>query len=64
METDRAASTKTTIKIHIEFNNVFMGIGCLKDTFSLKEDAKPYHIPLRCVAYTLQEVFKRVRKTP
>ena len=42
------------------FDNVFNGIGCFKDTFSLqlKLDSKPYQVPLRCVAYALQKPFQ------
>ena len=61
----RGTNAKITIKVHNEFSNVFTGIRCFKGTFLLKvkENAKPYQVPPRCVAYTLQEPFKRVRKT-
>ena len=40
---------------------MFTGIGCFKGTFSIqvKDDAKPYLVPLRHVAYALQETFKK-----
>ena len=46
--------------MHTVFDNVFKGIGCFKGTFSLqlKPDSKPYHAPLRHVAYALQKPFK------
>ena len=42
------------------FDNVFNGIGCVEGTFllQLKHDSKPYQVPLRCVAYVLQKLFK------
>ena len=48
-----------------EYDDVFTGIGCLKDTFSLqvKYDVKPYHVPLRHVSYTPPGAIKRIRKT-
>ena len=60
MEKDRA----TIMKKHNEFSNVFMGIGCFKGTFSLKlkDDAKPFQMPPRHVAYTLQVPFKKSYK--
>ena len=46
--------------IHMRFGNVFNGIGCFKGTFllQLKPGSKPYQAPPRCVAYTLQALFK------
>ena len=47
-------------KIHKKFGDIFSGIGCFKGTFSLqlKPDSKPYPVPPRHVAYTLQKLFK------
>ena len=36
METGKAASAKTTIKMHNEFTNEFTDISCIKGTLSLK----------------------------
>ena len=55
METGRYTSTKTTMKIHNEFINMFTGIGCLRSTFSLR-DTKPYQALGRHVAYRLQVI--------
>ena len=45
-----------TQKIHDTFGNIFNGIGCFEDTFSLqlKPDSKPYQAPPRHVANKLQ----------
>ena len=59
-EADRRKSDIMTQKIHNTFGNVFIGIGCFKDTFSLqlKPNSKPYQAPPRHVAYALQKLFK------
>ena len=65
---DKKKSAEATQQIHIDFDDVFNGIGCFEGTFSLqlKPDSKPYQALLRCVAYTLQklfqEEFKRLQK--
>ena len=55
------AGAETALKIHVEFSDVFTGIGCFKGTFSLqvKDDMKPYQMPPRCITYVLQEPFKK-----
>ena len=60
IEIDKKKSTKLTQKIYNVFDNVFNGIGCFEGTFllQLKPDSKPYQVPPRCVAYTLQKLFK------
>ena len=49
-----------TQKIHKTCDNVFNGIECFEDTFSLqlKPDSKPYQVPPRHMAYALQKPFK------
>ena len=53
-----------TQKIHNTYGDVFYGIGCFKDAFSLqlKPDSKPYQVPPRCMAYALQKPFKEELK--
>ena len=50
-----------TQQIHNEFKDVFSGISCLDDTFSLqvKADSKPQQALPRCMAYVLQKPFKQ-----
>ena len=50
---------QTETKIHNEYSNVLKGNGCFKCTFSLqvKGNTKPYQVPLRHIAYTLQKPF-------
>ena len=57
VETDKAASPKTTTEMHNEFSDIVMGS---KGTFSLKvtDDTKPCQELKRWVAYTLQKPFK------
>ena len=47
--------------MHVEYSNVFRGIGCFKGTFSIqvKDDAKAYKMPLRYIAYVLPEPLKK-----
>ena len=47
--------------MHDEYKDIFTGNGCFKGTFSLqvKDDAKPYQLPLRHIAHPLQEPFKK-----
>ena len=58
-EVDSEASAKITLKMHEEFVTVFTGIGCFEGMFSLqiKDDAKPYQMPLRYIAYAFHEPF-------
>ena len=44
---------------------MFKGIGFFKDTFlhKVKEDAKLYKMPPRCVAYTMHELFHKKLQT-
>ena len=60
IETDRRKSAKLTHQIHMEFDNVFNGIGYFEGTFSLqlKPDSRPYQSPLRHVSYVLQKPVK------
>ena len=53
-------SAETAQQLHKEFEDVFNGIGCFNNTFSLqlKLDSKPYQAPPRCVAYALQKPFE------
>ena len=48
METNRAASTQTTLRMYGEFSEAFTGTGCFESTFSLedKDDTKPYQVQL------------------
>ena len=43
-----------------EFKDIFNSIGCFNGMFSLqlKPGSKPYQVPPRCVAYTLQKPFE------
>ena len=61
MDVDRVVSAETALKMHDEYNGVFTGIGCFKATFPLwvKDNTKPYQVPLKCIAYVLQELFKK-----
>ena len=54
------ASFELTKVVHIELKDIYTGIGCFQETFSLqgKERAKPYQAPPRHVAYSLQKSFK------
>ena len=60
IEVDKRKSMELTQIIHNVFDNVFNDIGCFEGTLllQLKPDSKPYQVPLRHVAYTLQEPFK------
>ena len=60
IEIDKRKSTELTQKINNVFDNVFNGIWCFEDTFSLqlKPDSRHYQVPPRCVAYALQKLFK------
>ena len=64
METDKDTSVRTAIKIHNQYSNVFMVIGCFEDTFpfKVKEDTKPYQVSPRCVAYELKDPFQNSLK--
>ena len=59
-ESDKKRITKTTQKIHKDFEDVFNGIWCFNGTISLqiKPDSKPNQVPLRCMVYTLQKPFQ------
>ena len=59
-ESNKKRSTETTQQLHKEFEDVFNGIGCFNSTFSLqlKLESKPYQVPPRHVAYTLQKPFE------
>ena len=56
---------ETALKIDNEYRDLFTGLGCLEGTISLqvKDVAKPYEPLPRCVAYALQEPFKKSWKT-
>ena len=60
IDVDKRSSSAMVQSIHTKFGNIFNGIGCFKDTFSLqlKPDNKPYQVPPRHVAYVLQKPFK------
>ena len=60
IEVNRVESVETTQKMRNEYSNRFTGIGWFKCTFSLqvKDSAKPYQVPNKCVVYALQEPFK------
>ena len=60
-EANRVASPETKQKIHNEYSDVFTGIRCFKCAFSfqVKDDAKPYQVPPRYKAYTLEEPFNK-----
>ena len=53
-------SETITNRIHIEYNNLFFGIGCFQGTFSLQvtEGSHPYQVPRKRVAYTVQKPLK------
>ena len=50
--------------MHNEYMDVFTTIGFFKGTFSLKvkDNVKPYQVPSRCIAHTLQEPFREELK--
>ena len=60
IDTDKRKSIAMMQKIHDTFGNVFNGIGCFEDRFSLqlKPGSKPYQVPPRHVVYVLQKPFK------
>ena len=59
-EVDILGSPKITKEMHVTFSNVFFGIGCFKDTFSLqlKESAKPYQTLLPRHVVCILKAFK------
>ena len=59
-DADKSKSNIMTQRIHERFGDVFNSIGCFEGTFflQLKLDSKPYQVPPRHMAYTLQEPFK------
>ena len=61
IEAKSVASGKTTQIKHRDFSNVFAGIGCSKDMFSLhiKDGTKSCQTLPRCMAYALQEPFRK-----
>ena len=63
-DSDKKKSAEITEQLQRDFEDVFNGIGCFDDTFSLKLklDSKPYHAPLRHVAYMLQKHFEEELK--
>ena len=65
MEANKVASAQTTKIIHNDYSDVFTGIGCLKGTFSLqnRNDAKPYEVLPRCVAYAIQKGTRKITNT-
>ena len=60
-EADMAMSAKTMQELHYKYSDVFIGIGCFKDTFPLqvKEGVNPYQVPPRPLSYMLQVPFKK-----
>ena len=60
-EADRAASAEITLNLHDELIDVFSGIGYFKGSLSLwaKDDVNANQVPLRHIAYVLQEPFKK-----
>ena len=59
-DSDKKRSAETTQQLRKDFEDEFNGNGCSDGTFSLqlKLDSKPYHVPLRCMAYALQKPFE------
>ena len=60
-KSSKKKSAEATQGIHIDFADVFNGIGCFEGTFSLqpKPDSKPYQALPRYMAYTLQKPFQK-----
>ena len=61
MQTNREVSAEKLLsKIPDEYSDVLKGNQCFKGTFSIqvKDDAKPYQMSLRHVAYALQVPFR------
>ena len=60
-ESDKKKSAEATQQIHIDFDDVFNGIGYFEGIFSLqlKPDTKPYQALQRCMAYVLQSHSRR-----
>ena len=60
IDADKTKSSAMMQKIYNTLGDVFNGIGCFEGTFSLqlKPNSKPYQVPTRRVAYTLQKPFK------
>ena len=63
-ENDKGESPNRTKQIQQEFEEVFTGIGCFEEMFSLqvKPDSKPDQASHRCVTYALQKLFKELEK--
>ena len=61
MEARRAVSTKTKLKIHDEYVDVFTSTGCLKSTFSLqvRDNVKSYQALMRHEAYCCKKHYKK-----
>ena len=59
-DNDKTAGTEIIQQLWREFKDVFNGIGCFHETFSLqvKPDNKLYQVPQRCIVYALQKPFK------
>ena len=56
----KRVSAEIMQQLQRDFTDLFTGIGCFDETFSLqvKTDSKPYNVLPRCVAYALQKPFK------
>ena len=52
---------KQHLNYFMNIDMCFAGIGCFKGTVSLqvRDDVKPYQVWQRCLAYALQEPFKK-----
>ena len=57
-------SAEFTQQLHKDFEDVSNGIGCFDGIFplQLKLDSKPYQVPPRHMAYTLQKPFQKELK--
>ena len=59
-EVDKRKGIELMKEVHNAFGDIFNGIGCFKDTYSLqlKPDSKLYQVPPRNMAYALPKPFK------
>ena len=63
-DSDKKKVTELIQQLQRDFEDIFYGIGCFDGTFllQLKPDSKPYQVPLRCMAYTIQKPFQEELK--
>ena len=60
-DSEKKRSTEIIQQLQIDFEDVFNGIGCFDGTLSItaKTNSKLYQVPLRCIAYMLQNLLRK-----